>query len=72
MKCQDLRDGLSVAQMFADVHAQSSGTTTESVSLRSVLACVTNLTEELVLVSVGVGRVQHLVAQAWHLKKAKT
>jgi hypothetical protein len=26
---------------------------------------VTNLTEELILVSVGVGRVQHLVAQAF-------
>ena len=59
-----LRDGLSVAQMFAGVHAQGASTTAESVSLRSVLASVTNLTKELVLVSVGVGRVQHLVAQA--------
>ena len=55
--------------MFSDVHAQSSGTTAESVSLRSVLASVTNLTEELILVSVGVGRVQHLVAQAFKWKK---
>ena len=50
--------------MFSDVHAQSSGSTAESVSLGSVLASVTNLTKELVLVSVGIGRVQHLVAQA--------
>lgn len=62
----DLRDGLSVAQMFTDVHAQGSGTSAESVSLRSEFTSVTNLTKELILVSVGVGRVQHLVAQTCH------
>lgn len=61
--CRDLRDRLGVSQVFASVHAQSASTAAESVSLRSKFTSVTNLAKEFVLVSVGIGRVQHLVAQ---------
>jgi hypothetical protein len=61
----DLRDAIGVAKMSASVHGQGSSTTTESVTLRSVLASVAHLAEEFVLVSVGVGRIQKFVAQAF-------
>jgi len=49
--------------MGACVHAQSAGTATEAVAFRSELAGVTHPAEQFTLVLVGVGRVQHLVAQ---------
>ena len=54
--------------MSSDVHGEGAGTATESVALGSVLASVAHLAEELVLVLVGVGRVQKLVAQACRSK----
>jgi len=61
----DLRDRVGIAQVSPNVHAESAGTTAESVALRSVFASVADLAEELVLVLVGVGRVQELVAQTF-------
>ena len=51
--------------MGACVHAQSAGTATEAVAFRSELAGVTHPAEQFTLVLVGVGRVQHLVAQVY-------
>jgi len=50
--------------MSASVHGQGSSTATESVALRTELTGMAHLAKEFVLVSVGIGRIQHLVAQA--------
>ena len=59
----DLRDGIGVTQMGTGVHAEGTGTAAEAVTFGSELAGVAHAAEQLVLVLVGVGRVQHLVAQ---------
>lgn len=50
--------------MLAGVHAQSAGSAAEAVALGSELAGVAHLAVQLVLMLVGVGRVEELVAQA--------
>ena len=60
----DLRDAIGVAKMSAGVHGQGSSTTAKSVSLRTELTGMAHPAAEFVLVSVGIGRIQHLVAQA--------
>jgi len=49
--------------MGTGVHAEGTGTAAEAVTFGSELAGVAHAAEQLVLVLVGVGRVQHLVAQ---------
>lgn len=58
--------------MSAGVHGKSASSAAESVALGSILASVADLAEELVLVLIGVGRVQELVAQAYQVKRRKT
>lgn len=50
--------------MLAGVHAEGAGAAAETVALGSEFASVTHFAEQLVLMLVGVGRVQELVAQA--------
>ena len=49
--------------MSTGVHAEGAGTSAESVAFRAEFAGVAHTAKQLVLVFVGVGRVQHLVAQ---------
>jgi len=56
--------GVLVAKVLSLVHGQTSGATTEAVSLGSVLAAVALLAEDLAAVLADVGRVELLVAEA--------
>jgi len=49
--------------MSSGVHGEGAGTTAESVTFGSEFASVAHAAEQLVIVLVSVGRVQHLVAQ---------
>jgi len=53
---------LLLFEVWAGVHAEASSAAAEAVSLRSKLASVTDLAVQNVIVHVGVGGVQHLVA----------
>ena len=58
------RNRYSLPQMGSVVHGQASSATTESVSLRSVLAAVAVLAEQHRLVLTAVCGIQSLVAHA--------
>jgi len=55
--------GVGVAELGTGIHAERTGSAAESVTFGSEFTAVAVAAEQLVLVLVGVGRVQHFVAQ---------
>jgi hypothetical protein len=51
--------------MFSLVHAKATGTTTKTISLGAIFACMAHFAEQLTFMLRAVGGVQKLVAHAY-------
>lgn len=54
-----------LGEMFSLVHAKATGTTTKSVSLGAIFACMAHFAEQLTFMLRAIGGVQKFIAHAY-------